>query len=99
MSEYPIVEISWKDHYSLPDEWYAVSEESSIRIIKSSGYLFKEDVDHYYICTNIDNETETISSGIAILKICVLEKIVLKEKNSNDNFVSRKRKSNKKNKL
>jgi hypothetical protein len=39
---YPIVELFWKDHYSLGDEWYDEMKDQPVRILSAVGYLWKK---------------------------------------------------------
>ena len=51
---YPIVELFWKDHYDLGDEWYDKIPDDGVRIISTVGYLVGEDDDYYYVSCNYD---------------------------------------------
>lgn len=96
---YSIVEIFWKDHYSLPDGWYDDPAESGVRIISTTGYLVKEDDSYYYVSTSFDWENETFSSGVAILKNCILKQRVVSKGEINYDQFSKKRITNKNSKL
>lgn len=78
---YSIVKIDWLDHYSLGEEWYDPSLAPGRRVISSVGFLAGQDDEYYYVCALIDNENETCSQGVAILKNCALSIQELKAKN------------------
>lgn len=94
MKKFSVVEIFWKDHYSLPDQWYDGSVADQPRVICSVGYLIEEDEEYYYLSTNYDEQAKHHSSGIAILKNCVTSKKVLKKEKTKNDFSTRKRKFN-----
>jgi hypothetical protein len=74
---YPIVEVFWKDHYAIGDEWYDEVGKRDVRIISAIGYLVDEDEDYYYIAANYDFGNHTFSSGTAVLKNCIIRRRVL----------------------
>jgi len=92
---YPVVELFWKDHYSLGDEWYDESPEADARIISATGYLVAEDDDYYYVCCNYDFGNHSYSGGTAVLKNCVVKRRVLSRGKFNYDQFSGKRKTRK----
>jgi len=76
-SFYPVVEVFWKDHYSLGDEWYDDLKDQPVRILSAVGYLVEEDEDYYYIACNFDFGSGQFSSGTAVLKNCIVKRRVL----------------------
>jgi hypothetical protein len=74
---YPIVELFWKDHYSLGDEWYDEMADQPVRILSAVGYLVNEDEDYYYVACNFDFGGKQFSAGTAVLKNCVTKRRVL----------------------
>jgi hypothetical protein len=74
---YPIVELFWKDHYDLGDEWYDDMEDQPPRILSAVGYLVGQDEDYYYVACNYDFGTKQFSAGTAVLKSCVTKRRML----------------------
>ena len=92
---YPVVEVFWKDHYAIGDDWYDEAQVANIRIISAIGYLVDEDDNYYYIAANYDFGNNTFSSGTAVLKNCITKRRVLSKGKFNYDQFSGTRASNK----
>jgi len=88
---YPVVELFWKDHYSIGDLWYDVTEMPGVRILSAVGYLVNEDDDYYYVASNFDFGTDVCSGGTAVLKNCVVKRRLLSKGKFNYDKFSGKR--------
>lgn len=92
---YPVVEVFWKDHYGLGDDWYDEDEKHELRILSAVGYLVGENDDYLFIAANYDFGNETYSGGTAVLKNCIVKRrVVSKGKFDYDQF-ARKGKTSK----
>lgn len=92
---YPVVELFWKDHYSLGDEWYDEIPEADARILSAVGYLVGEDEDYYYVSCNYDFGNDQFSAGTAVLKNCIVKRRVLSRGKFNYDQFAGKRKARK----
>jgi len=87
---YPVVEVFWKDHYSMGDEWYDKDEKHELRILSAVGYLVSEDDEYLFIASNYDFGNDTYSGGTAVLKNCIIKRrVVSKGKFHYDQFAGK----------
>jgi len=89
---YPVVELFWKDHYGMGDEWYDEIEDTSPRILSAVGYLVGQDDDYYYVSCNYDFGNCQFSNGTAVLKNCVIKRrVISKGKFDYDQFSGKRK--------
>jgi hypothetical protein len=69
----PLVEVHWLDHYSLGDDWYKIGHKHEPCTLVAIGYLVSEDDLYYYVTSTYEPATRQYSSGTAVLKMCVTE--------------------------
>ena len=73
-----MVYVEFRDHYSLPSDWYAVSSDHGSRVIKCIGFLYEETDEMIFLASVYDKKANMLSGGIAVLKNSIQKIIYLK---------------------
>lgn len=80
----PLVEIYWKDHYSIGDDWHPANAKHEHCILSCVGYIVAEDDIYYWVASTYEPATGCYSSGTAVLKNCIVDMHSLKKKRRHD---------------